>query len=147
MMRTISPDGIALIKAFEGFSPTLYRCPAGYLTIGYGHRVKNGEMSRFSGGISEHQGETLLGQDLAVIEGQIRPLLPQNLSQGQWDALVSFAFNLGAGRLTHSTLRRNILMGNHDGATKEFLRWVYVKGKPSSGLQRRRLAEVRRYQG
>jgi lysozyme len=72
--------------------------------------------------------------------------LPQNLSQGQWDALVSFAFNLGAGRLKHSTLRRNVLMGEHDGATKEFLRWVYVKGKPSSGLQRRRLAEVRRYQ-
>jgi lysozyme len=103
-------------------------------------------MPRFSGGISEHQGETLLGQDLAVIEGQIRPLLPQNLSQGQWDALVSFAFNLGAGRLKHSTLRRNVLMGDAEGVAKEFLRWVYVNGQPSAGLRRRRLAEVRRYQ-
>ena len=147
MMRTISPEGIALIKAFEGFSPTLYRCPAGYLTIGYGHRVKNEEIPRFSGAISEQQGQTLLGQDVAVIEGQIRPLLPEDLSQGQWDALVSFAFNLGAGRLKHSTLRRNVLMGNHDGVAKEFLRWVYVNGQPSAGLRRRRLVEVQRYQG
>jgi lysozyme len=147
MMRTISPEGIALIKAFEGFSPTLYRCPAGYLTIGYGHRALKDEVPRFAGGLSVSQAEELLRQDVGVIEGQIRPLLPQDLSQGQWDALVSFAFNVGAERLKHSTLRRNILMGDHDGATKEFLRWVYVKGKPSSGLQRRRLAEVRRYQG
>jgi lysozyme len=147
MTRTISPEGVALIKGFEGFSPTLYRCPAGYLTIGYGHRVVRDEIPRFSGAISEQQGETLLGQDVAVIEGQIRPLLPQDLSQGQWDALVSFAFNLGAGRLKHSTLRRNVLMGDHDGAAKEFLRWVYVNGQPSAGLRRRRLAEVQRYRG
>lgn len=143
---TISPEGIALVKAFEGFSAALYRCPAGYWTIGYGHRVKEEEVPRFVQGISEAQGETLLGQDLATIEAQIRPLLPETLSQGQWDALVSFAFNVGASRLKHSTLRQKVLRGDHTSAAKELLRWVYAKGQPLSGLRRRRLAEMRRYQ-
>ncbi|MFM7622952.1 MAG: lysozyme [Alphaproteobacteria bacterium] len=147
MTRTISPEGVALVKAFEGFSAALYRCPAGYLTIGYGHRVKEEEVPRFLRGISEAQGEALLRQDLAIIEAQVRPLLPETLAQGQWDALISFAFNVGAGRLRHATLRQKVLAGDHTGAAKEFLRWVYAKGQPLSGLRRRRLAEMRRYQG
>jgi len=145
MMRTISPAGVALIRAFEGFSPTLYRCPAGWETIGYGHRVSPDEVPRLVRGISVAEGEVLLHQDIQQIEGQIRPLLPKTLTQGQWDALVSFAFNLGSGRLKTSTLRQKVLAGDHTAAAQEFLKWVYVKGKPSPGLRRRRLAEMVRY--
>ena len=147
MTRTLSPAGVALIQAFEGFSPTLYRCPAGWETIGYGHRVSPHEVPRLARGISVAAAETLLHQDIARIERQIRPLLPQTLTQGQWDALVSFAFNLGARRLKHSTLRQRVLAGDHTGAAQEFLKWVYVNGKPSAGLRRRRLAEMALYRG
>ena len=120
MMRTISPAGVALIRAFEGFSPTLYRCPAGWETIGYGHRVSPDEVPRLVRGISVAEGEVLLHQDIQQIEGQIRPLLPKTLTQGQWDALVSFAFNLGSGRLKTSTLRQKVLAGDHTAAAQEF---------------------------
>src|SRR5689334_11587575 len=98
-MRHITDAGLALIKRFEGFSPTLYICPAGYSTIGYGHVVRPAERSCFAKGITSIGGENLLRHDAQVAEAAVLRLIRVPLTNGQFDALVSFTFNLGAGAL------------------------------------------------
>ena len=105
-MRNITPNGLDLIKRFEGFSQTVYFCPAGYPTIGYGHVVKDDE--DFSEGIDEAEAEELLRQDTMIAERAVLRLINVPLTDGQFDALVSFTFNLGGGALQRSTLRRKI---------------------------------------
>ena len=107
-MRT-STVGIALIQRFEGFRGILYRDVAGWATIGYGHRVALGEVARFAAGIDTAQALALLQQDLAVAEAAIGRLITAPLAQHQFDALVSFTFNLGGAVLQRSTLRRAIM--------------------------------------
>jgi lysozyme len=133
---------IGLIKRFEGFSSTAYYCPAGYLTIGYGH-VLNAENTM--GTISESEAEILLMQDIRYAERAMGRLIVTPLTQGQHDALVSFTFNLGAGALQRSTLRRKINAGLHEEIPTELMRWVYAGGKKLAGLVRRRQAEANLY--
>jgi len=139
MVSRISARGLKLIKDYEGFSATIYRDAAGYPTIGYGHLIKKGES--FSEPMSRQDASVLLLSDVAEAEQAVRRLIPIALTQGQYDALVSFTFNLGSGALQSSTLRRKLLQGSVDSAAREFPRWVYAGGRKLRGLMRRRISE------
>lgn len=142
-MRHITQNGIDLIKRFEGFSRTVYFCPAGYPTIGYGHVVKPYE--NFSAGIDEAQAEELLRQDAVIAERAVLRLINVPLTDGQFDALVSFTYNLGGGALQRSTLRRKINREEHADVPEQFMRWVWAGGRKLKGLIRRREAETEIY--
>lgn len=142
-MRNITYNGLNLIKQFEGFSPALYICQAGYPTIGFGHVVKSGE--NFNHRITEQQAEELLQQDVHAAEHAVLRLINVPLTNGQYDALVSFTYNLGSGALQRSTLRRKVNREEHGEVPAEFIRWVYAGGRKSAGLVRRRSTEARVY--
>lgn len=141
-MRHITPTGLALIQAFEGFSARVYLDVAGIATIGYGHVIKKGEQFSI---ITRGEAEILLRQDIAEAERAVCRLITIPLKDGQFDALVSFTYNLGAAALQRSTLRRKINRGEQDSIPHEFRRWVYAGGKQWPGLLRRREAEIQRY--
>lgn len=146
-MRQVTEIGLSLIKRFEGFSPTIYICPAGYSTIGYGHLVRPEERQLFRDGVSEVWASQLLSTDVHTAETAVLRLITVPLTDGQFDALVSFTFNLGSGALQRSTLRRSINRSQHSEVPAQLCRWVWAAGKRSSGLIRRRQAEARRYTG
>jgi lysozyme len=136
----------ALIREYEGFSPTVYTCPAGYPTIGYGHVVLPGE--RFDKPMTVAEAERLLTKDLASRERDVLTLVKVPMTQGQFDALVSFVYNIGAygtpksPRLRESTLLAMFNAGNAAGAAAQFSRWNESAGKVQAGLVRRRAAEA-----
>ena len=139
-MKT-SPKGIALIKEFEGLRLKAYLCPGGVWTIGYGHTagVKPGML------ISKAQAEEYLKADLIAFERYLN-VLGLALNQNQFDALVSFIYNVGTGNFSSSTLLRKVRANPQDNSIMdEFLRWVYSKGRVLPGLQRRRLREMKLY--
>ena len=138
-MRHITQNGLDLIKRFEGFSRTVYFCPAGYPTIGYSLVVKDNE--DFSAGIDEAKGEELLRQDAQIAERALLRLINVPLTDGQFDALVSFTYNLGCGALQRSTLRRKINREEHAEVPEQSMRWVWVGGRKLKELVRRRAAE------
>lgn len=139
----ISKQGIELIKKYEGFKPYAYLCPAKILTIGFGHTrgVRLGQTC------TEAEAEQFLKEDLEIAEAEVNKIANEvQLTQGQYDSLVSFIFNLGAGNFRTSTLRKKILNNPADPTIKaEFVKWVYANGKVSPGLQRRRLEESKLY--
>ena len=135
--------GIELIKRFEGFEERAYLCPAGVWTIGYGHTsgVHEGQMC------TPEQAESWLQEDLKSAENAVNALDPSRpLRQNEFDALVSFVYNLGQGNFRDSTLRRKVLV-NPDNPTirDEFGRWVYADGRMLPGLVARREAEADLY--
>ncbi len=136
-MKT-SDAGINLIKRFEGFSSEPYLCPAGKLTIGYGwtHGV-----TMQSKPITEAEATKLLAEGLASYEAGVLDCVHVELDQHEFDALVSFAYNLGVNALRGSTLLRRLNEGNYKAAADEFLRWTKSKGKELPGLVARRKAE------
>lgn len=143
---TISLAGLELIKGFEAFAPRRYICPAGKPTIAFGHVILPGET--FQEPISMEIALDLLRRDCAVAEDAVVYLNTTMqrgrvaaLEQHEFDALVSFVFNVGVGAFGSSTLRRKLVEGDRAGAAEEFLRWNKVKGKPMPGLTRRRTAE------
>ncbi len=144
-MRHITQEGLDLIKRFEGFSPTIYICPAGYPTIGYGHVVREDERDRFVEGIDEQEAEDLLQRDVRWAERGVLRLIDVPLTDGQFDALVSFTFNLGTGALQRSTLRRKVNREEHEQVPREFMRWVWADGRRLQGLIKRRAAEAANY--
>jgi lysozyme len=143
-MKT-SPDGLTLIKRFEGFSATPYRCPAGLWTIGYGHVVLPDEMLVLTS-VDEEQAVLLLARDASFSERAVAKLISWPINQAQFDALVSFTFNLGAGALQRSTLRRVINRGEESGVAEQWLRFIWGAGRKLPGLMRRRRAELALYQ-
>ncbi len=143
-MRHISQAGLDLIKQFEGGSAKPYRCPAGMMTIGYGHVIRPGE-SFPSEGISREQAEMLLKQDVGRAERAVLRLINVPLTEGQFDALVSFAFNLGEGALQRSSLRRKVNRSEHAEVPPELLKWCWAGGRRLPGLLRRRVAEAAIY--
>ncbi len=144
-MRHVTDDGLALIKRFEGFAPDVYICPGGWPTIGYGHVLRDDERARFGDGIDEATAEDLLRCDVETAEQAVLRLIGVPLEDGQFDALGSFTFNLGAGALQRSTLRRKVNGGEHDAVPREFRRWVWAGGRKLKGLMRRREAEAELY--
>ena len=151
----ISEAGIQLIKSFEGCHNQPYKCPALLYTIGYGHvlypeqaRLKTPERSAYplrtehNRVFANDEIDTLLEQDLQRFENGVSRLCPASAdSQPQFDALVSFSFNVGLGNLQSSTLRMKYNRGDYDGAANEFLKWNKSSGKVLQGLVRRREAE------
>lgn len=133
-----SQEGIDLIKSFEGFRSAPYICPAGVATYGYGTTAG---VTMNTPPITEDEAEALLARDLLRFERSVSRLCPVPLTQGQFDALVSFSYNLGSGALQSSTLRRRLLRGDYEGAADELLRWVWAGGRRLAGLVRRRAAE------
>jgi len=141
-MRT-SPKGIALIKEFEGLRLESYQCSAGKWTIGYGStRGVKPAMT-----ITPTEAEERLAFDLRHAEAAVERFAPATIRQHQFDALVSFAFNLGTEALRHSTLLAKLSRGDARGAAEEFDRWVYAGGKVLPGLARRRAAERVMFEG
>lgn len=139
----LSAEGLRLIAAFEGFSARPYRCPAGYWTIGYGHLCGSGDHPP----ASETQARHWLKADAAVAERAVRRMITAPLTQGRYDALVSFTFNLGSGALERSSLRASVNRGDHEEAVRQFMRWVWAGGRKMPGLLRRRAAEAVMYAG
>jgi lysozyme len=135
----ISAAGLNLIQQSEGFRPSVYKDVAGILTIGYGHRIEPHES--FPHPITQAQAETLLARDVAAAEQTIARLVRVPLTQGQFDALVDFVFNLGAERLAASTLLKDLNAGRYPQAAQQILLWDRAGGKISHGLLRRRHAE------
>lgn len=138
MRYTTSPRGLALIQHFESFSATVYTCPAGKLTIGYGHVVR--KTDRITPPITREQADALLRNDLAPVEIYLAGVLP-SLKQNEIDALASFAFNVGLGAFEKSTLLQKIKAGDKPGAAAEFGRWVHAGDEVQPGLVTRRRAE------
>ena len=120
---------------------------AGWPTIGYGHVVRDDERERFAHGIDEAAAEKLLRRDVETAERAVLRLIRVPLADGRFDALGSFTFNLGAGALQRSTLRRKVNRGEHDAVPAEFGRWVFAGGRKLRGLVRRREAEAGLYAG
>jgi lysozyme len=131
--------GLNIIKFFEGFSALPYLCPAGYITIGYGHVVRE---VRHIENVSLEQAEELLKKDLSHAEYWVNRLITRELNENQFSALVSFTFNLGSGALQASTLRIKLNRDGVEGLEKEFLKWVYAGGRKLRGLLNRRIAEA-----
>ena len=141
-MKT-SQKGIDLIKGFEGLVSKAYLCPAGVWTIGYGHTkaVKQGMV------ISELQADYFLKEDLTVFENYLNSIgLGTKLNQNQFDALISWTFNVGTTAVNNSTLLKLVCANpNNESIRNEFAKWVYSKGKKLPGLVRRREAEANLY--
>jgi lysozyme len=137
----LSAEGLELIKRFEGFRSRQYTDVAGFPTIGYGHRIVPPES--FPGGLSEPQAANLLARDVSAAELAVGHLVKVALTQGQFDALVDFCFNLGAGRLAGSTLLRVLNGGRYGDAVEQLLRWDLAAGEVNLGLKARREAELR----
>lgn len=132
---------IKKITEFEGFSNTAYRCPAGKWTCGIGHT--SGVTATTT--CTRKEAEQWLKEDLAPVEAYVNTI-EQVRTQGQFDALVDFAYNLGLGNLKSSTLLRKIKEGAPTGDIQEqFRRWVYAGGKKLKGLVKRREWEAQRW--
>ena len=138
-IKKIGKAGLDLIKSFEGLKLASYICPAGILTIGYGstgHHVTPGKV------ITEAQAEQLLKDDLDRFEAAVTRLVTVPLTQNQYDALVSFAFNVGISALERSTLLKRVNAKLFDQARAEFGKWNRGGGRVLAGLTRRRAAEA-----
>jgi lysozyme len=139
----VSDKGIALIKEFEGCKLTAYQDSVGLWTIGYGHieGVKQGDV------ITQKMADVMLLIDLRRKVQGVNDLVHADVTQSQFDALVSFSFNLGTGALAGSTLLKMINAGSADAAADQFLRWDHAGGVKVAGLTRRRKAEQQLYIG
>jgi lysozyme len=135
----LSPAGLELIKASEGFRADVYNDTAGLPTVGYGHKLQPGES--FPNGVTEAQASTILLADVQAAEQAVERLVKAQLTQGQFDALVDFTFNLGAGRLAGSTLLADLNHGDYASAASQLLLWDHAGGQVSVGLAARRRAE------
>tara|TARA_R110002124_G_scaffold88586_7_gene227250 strand:+ start:140 stop:592 length:453 start_codon:yes stop_codon:yes gene_type:complete len=139
-----SEKGLALIKYFEGVRAKPYRCPAGYWTIGVGHLItRNVELpDSWNRRLDPNEIDALLKKDLRKFEnGVLRLLYPKQPTQFEFDALVSFSFNLGLGCFQRSTVRSAFKRGNKKRAGEVLLKYCYAGGRKLKGLIRRRIAE------
>ncbi|MFP5208119.1 MAG: lysozyme [Acidobacteriota bacterium] len=141
----LSAAGLELLKKFEGFRSHIYLDPAGLPTIGYGHRLMHPES--FPAGIDEAQAAGLLAADIREAEQAVEHMVEVPLTQGQFDALVDFCFNLGAGKLASSTLLKELKAGRYGAAGEQLLRWDHAGATVNAGLKARREAEFQLWHG
>jgi len=146
-MKT-SDHGIAIIKQFEGCKLKAYLCPAAKLTIGYGHTSDAGHPEVTEGmTITQDEAVRILANDLVKFEEAVDNIVTVELSQGQFDALVSFTYNCGIGALKKSTLLKKVNAEDWDACPAEFMKYTRGGGKVLPGLVRRRKAEVESFVG
>lgn len=138
-----SQEGVDLIKFYEGLGLEAYKDSVGVTTIGYGHTstAKRGEI------ITEQEAENLLKKDLETFEEGLTRLVKVPLTQYEYDALISFSFNLGLGNLGSSTLLKKVNSQDYVNAADEFVKWIYAGGKVLNGLVKRRKAEREMFLG
>jgi lysozyme len=139
----ISQQGVELIKHFEGCRLEAYLCPAGIWTIGYGHTLDVKEGDR----VDQEAAEAFLIEDLEEFEDRVQRLVEVDLSQDQFDALVSWTFNLGYGNLAASTLLAKLNDGLYDEVPEQIKRWTRAGGRVLEGLVKRRNAEAALWEG
>jgi len=149
----LSASGAALIRSFEscekpvgGGKFTAYLCPAGVLTIGWGHTNHTGRAFGSDALWTQAECDQAFAEDMARFEDEVKKLVRVQLTQNQFDALVSFTFNCGPGNLRVSTLLRKLNTGDFEGAAHEFGKWNRGGGKVLKGLVRRRAAEAFMFQ-
>lgn len=144
----LSQKGLDLIKSFEGLSLTPYVCAGGINTIGYGNTYyTNGKKVTLQDAkITILQAEELIKHSLSTYEKAVDSFCRDDISQSQFDALVSFAYNLGTGALQKSTLIKKVNANPKDVTiADEFLKWNKANGTVLKGLTRRRQAEANLY--
>jgi len=143
-----SQSAVELIKHYEGCKLEAYICPAGVLTIGFGHTGPDVIKGKI---ITADQAEKLLIADLVKYDADIARYVKVKLNQSQYDALVSFVYNLGARALATSTLLKKLNAGEFDAVPREFLKWdkARVNGmyKALPGLTKRRKSEAALFRG
>ena len=139
----ISQEGLALIKKFEGCELEAYKCAAGVWTIGYGSTkgVKEGDT------MTQEDADNLLLHEMEEYEGYVNDLVKVDLKQNQFDALVSWVFNLGPANLKASTLLKVLNAKDYEGVPAQIKRWNKAGGKVLQGLIRRREAESLLFEG
>lgn len=140
--------GIELIKSFEGLYLEPYLCPAGVWTIGYGTTVypKGNRVKASDKHIREIDAEAYLKHDLSYFEKQVDSLTRDDITENQFSALVSFAYNVGVGNLKSSTLLKKVNANPNDKSiAKEFSKWVYANNRKLNGLIKRRAKEAELY--
>jgi lysozyme len=142
MSMQYSKSGVELTEQFEGCKLAAYQDQVGRWTIGYGHTagVKEGDTC------TQEEAEAFLEQDMNWAVNCVNALVTVPLSQGEFDALVDFSFNLGYGSLQHSTLLRKVNDGDLADAANEFEKWDHAGGQVVAGLLRRRIAEKQEFQ-
>lgn len=135
---TISENCLDLIKQFEGCKLKAYKCPAGIWTIGYGRTtdVHEGDTC------TQEQADTWLTEEANEFAEQIEKMVKVPLTQNELDALTSFAYNVGIGNFSRSTMLKRINEANFEEAAPEFLKWNKAAGKVLPGLVKRRQAEM-----
>ena len=154
--RALSPAGVQLIKGFEGFIPKLYNDPVGYCTVGYGTLVHKGNCDGrdsekpYLSGVTDDKATELLTQEAGGFEKTINEKVTVPLNQNQFDALVSFVYNVGPANFQKSTLLKVLNQGKYDAVPGELRKWT--KGKQNGqlvelpGLVKRRAAEADLFQ-
>ena len=158
MKRTISEKGLELIKQWEGFSNTVYKDVAGLPTIGVGHLLTQYELSsgkidiygnsiKYRYGLTNEQVLDLLHWDINDFVDDINDLVMVELNQNQFDALVSFAFNVGTKAFYQSTLLKKLNQHLYDEVPGQLMRWVYSGGRKINGLVNRRNNEIKLWNG
>ena len=140
----VSDNCIRMIKHHEGVRYQPYQDPIGLWTVGVGHLIGNGKSlpKEWNKTFTSEEVDDILKKDLARFESGVNTLIPiTRLTQNQFDALVSFSFNVGLGNLQASTLRQKLNRGDYEGAANEFPKWRKAGGKVLNGLVRRRADE------
>ncbi len=136
-----SKECIEAIKSFEGLRLKAYQCPSGVTTIGYGHTSS----VRLNSACSQIEAEKWLREDLERVYAVLRKVRVY-WTQGMWDACTSFVFNVGGQQFLQSSLKKKMEFNAEDPAIKkEFMKWVYSKGRVLNGLKSRRQWEAKRY--
>ena len=135
--------GLQIIKTFEGFRSSPYKCSAGVPTVGYGSTrgFDRRPIKMSMGSITEEQADDLLKRDISSAERSVSRLIKVELNGNEFSSLVSFVYNLGSGNLQSSTLRSKLNRDDREGASNEFPKWRKAGGKVLKGLVLRREAE------
>jgi len=154
----MSPHGLELLQQWEGFKTTVYKDSAGLPTIGVGHLLTKSELSSgkitingvpvsYENGLTEQQVTDLLAQDVQPAAAAVNNNVKVPLDQNQFDALVSFTFNVGVGAFTGSTLLKLLNQGQYDQVPDQLLRWTRAGGQVVQGLVNRRNNEIKLWNG
>lgn len=142
-MYITSANGRALIEQFEGLRLKAYKDIVGVWTIGYGHTSAAGAPTVTPGlTITSEQADAILARDLAATERKVNELVKVSLTQNEFDALVSLAYNIGVGNFAKSTLLRLLNQRNYGAAAQQFGRWTKARGKTLKALVTRRKKEA-----